>query len=68
MSVELDSSGNPPKFVAGERVTVLPLKLEATVIRQMKSYDGDESFWGNVTLQYDDGAVGVSNSWQLKKV
>lgn len=53
---------------AGDRVWVAPLKMEATVIQQRLSYDGDESFWGNVELQYDDGVKGVSNNWQLAKV
>ena len=57
-----------PKFLAGDRVYVIPLKMEATVIRQIKHYDGDEEFWGNVELQYDDGVKGVSNSWQLEKL
>lgn len=59
--------GNP-KFKPGERVFVLPLKVEATVIKQRVCYDGPESFWGNVELIYDDGAKGVSNSWQLRKL
>ena len=57
-----------PKFKQGDRVCVLPLKMEATVIRQIKHYDGDEEFWGNVELQYDDGIKGISNSWQLEKL
>jgi len=66
---ELDSDGNPPKFVYGDRVLVLPLDLMATVIRQQKCYDGiGYWFWGNVKLIYDDGVTGISNSWQLKKV
>ena len=57
-----------PKFKQGERVYVAPLKMEATVIRQIKHYDGPDEFWGNVELQYDDGVKGVSNSWQLEKL
>lgn len=63
-----DSKGNGPMWRAGDRVWVAPLKMEATVIQQRLSYDGDESFWGNVELQYDDDVKGVSNSWQLAKV
>ena len=57
-----------PKFLPGDRVFVLPLKMEATVIRQIKHYDGPDEFWGNVELQYDDGVKGVSNSWQLDRL
>lgn len=57
-----------PKFKAGDRVFVMPLKMEATVIQQRKSYDGDEEFWGNVELQYDDGEKGISHSWQVEKI
>ena len=64
-----DTDGNGPLWKPGDRVWVLPLKTEATVIRQLLSYDGpDYCFWGNVELQYDDGAKGVSNSWQIAKV
>ena len=57
-----------PKFKQSDRVYVHPLRMEATVICQMKHYDGDEEFWGNVELQYDDGIKGISNSWQLEKL
>lgn len=64
----LDSNGNPPEYKKGDRVYVKPLKMEATVIQQLLSWDYPESFWGNVELEYDDGIKGVSNSWQLKKL
>lgn len=63
-----DSQGKPPSFLPGDRVYVAPIKMEATVIKQMLSYDGAESFWGNLHLKYDDGEMGVSNSWQCKKI
>lgn len=65
---DIDSDGCGPKFRSGDRVYVLPMRCEATVIRQTLHYDGPESFWGNVELQYDDGIRGTSNSWQLEKV
>ena len=68
MSKEVDSNGNGPMWKPGNRVWIAPLKMEATVIKQCLSYDGEESFWGNVELQYDDGVKGVSNSWQIMKV
>ena len=68
MSKEVDSNGNGSMWKPGDRVWVAPLKMEATVIQQRLSYDGEESFWGNVELQYDDGVKGVSNSWQIMKV
>jgi hypothetical protein len=55
-----------PNYVAGDRVYVLPLKMEATVIRQVKHYDGDDEFYGNVELIYDNGEKGISNGWQVK--
>ena len=57
-----------PQYKHGDRVYVLPLKMEATVIRQRKCYDGAEEFWGNVELLCDDGIKVVSNSWQLEKL
>lgn len=64
----IDSNGNPPKFLKGERVYVHPNRLYATVIEQTLHYDYPESFWGNVLLQYDDGIKGTSHSWQIEKV
>ena len=63
-----DSDGRSPAFNEGERVYVLPLKMQATVIRQVLHYDYPESFWGNVELEYDDGVKGMSNCWQLEKL
>ena len=64
-----DSDGNGPMWRPGDRVWVAPLKMEATVIQQLPSYDGpDYWFWGNVELQYDDGTKGISNNWQIMKV
>ena len=57
-----------PTFLAGDRVYVSPVKMEATVIRQIKHYDGPDVFWGDVELQYDDGVKGRSHSWQVRKV
>lgn len=64
----IDSEGRGPKFYGGDRVFVKPLNTEATVIVQYLHHDGDDSFWGNVRLQYDDGTTGVSNAWQIEKV
>ena len=66
--MQVDDQGNGPMWRPGERVWVAPLKMEATVIQQQLSYDGDERFWGNVELQYDDGVKGISNNWQIMKV
>jgi hypothetical protein len=63
-----DSDGNGPMWKSGDRVWVAPLKMEATVIQQQLTYDGGESFWGNVELQYDDGTKGISNNWQIMRV
>ena len=68
MTEEVDSNGNGPMWRPGDRVWIAPLKMEATVIQQRLSYDGEESFWGNVELQYDDGVKGISNNWQIMKV
>lgn len=65
---EIDSEGRGPKFHRGDRVFVGPLKMEATVIRQVKHYDGPESFWGNLELVYDDGVKGHSNCWQCERI
>jgi hypothetical protein len=64
----LDSFGRGPDFQPRQRVYVGPLKMQATVIEQLLSYDYPESFWGNVRVRYDDGLEGVSNSWQLMAV
>ena len=68
MIKDLDDNGHGPSWRAGERAWVAPLRVEATVIQQRLSFDGNESFWGNVELLYDDGAKGVSNSWQLVRI
>lgn len=65
---DIDSSGCGPQFHPGDRVYVMPLGLEGTIIRQTKHYDGPESFWGNVEIRYDDGVFGISNSWQVRKI
>ena len=67
MLYEYEFDDEPP-FKTGDRVFVKPLNMEAVVIRQQKCYDGDEVFWGNVELHYDDGMKGISNSWQLEKL
>lgn len=66
--IQLDSTGKESDFKPGERVFVLPLKMEATVIEQFLHYDYPESFWGNVKLMYDDNVSGTANSWQLLKI
>lgn len=68
MTAQVDSNGHGPSWRAGERAWVAPFRVEATVVEQQLSYDGDESFWGNVELVYDDGVKGVSNSWQLVRI
>ena len=65
---EYDSEGNPPKFVKGDKVLVLPNKMKATVICQLLHYDLDESFWGNLELLYDDGEKGSSHCWQVERI
>jgi hypothetical protein len=68
MSNLVDTNGNGPMWKPGDRVWVAPLKLEATVIQQILGGDDEESFWGNVELQYDDGSKGISNSWQIMRI
>jgi hypothetical protein len=65
---QLDSAGKGPAFLPGDRVYVGPIKMEATVIRQVLHHDGPESFWGNLELLYDDGVKGESHCWQVKKI
>lgn len=65
---QVDSNGHGPRWKAGDRVWVAPLKMEATVVEQLLSWDYPESFWGNVVLRYDDGANGISNNWQLVEI
>jgi hypothetical protein len=68
MREKLDSDGRPASFHKGDRVFVIPVKMEATVIRQILHYDMYESFWGNLELEYDDGKKGTCNCWQVKRV
>ena len=65
---EIDSNGDPPQFKLGDRVLVEPNNMQATVVIQRLHYDGSETFWGNVLVEYSDGIRGTSNSWQLKKL
>ena len=44
MTKLVDTNGNGPMWKPGDRVWVAPLKIEATVIKQHLSYDGEESF------------------------
>lgn len=64
----IDSDGRGPKFYGGDRVFVGPANEEAMVIMQYLHYDGPDSFWGNVQVEYDDGEKRVCHSWQLEKV
>ena len=64
----VDSQGKSPEYKEGDRVWVGPMKMEATVIRQVLHWDYPDSFWGNLELLYDDGVKGTSNSWQCSKV
>ena len=66
--MKLDSNGNPSPYKSGDRVYVIPNKMEATVIEQILHYDYPEYFWGNLILKYDDGVEGISNSWQCRRV
>ena len=66
--MDKDSNGKGPEYKQGDRVYVNPLKMQATVIRQILHYDYPESFWGNLELLYDDGVKGTSNSWQCSRV
>lgn len=68
VSMDKDSNGKGPEYKQGDRVYVNPLKMQATVIRQILHYDYPESFWGNLELLYDDGVKGTSNSWQCSRV
>ena len=63
---KIDSSGQTAKYTPGTRVFVGPNGMVATVIKQHLHYDGPESFWGNVLVEYDDGIRGTCNSWQLQ--
>jgi hypothetical protein len=63
-----DDDIEPAPFQPGDRVYVAPAKLEATVIRQIRHYDGPESWWGNLELLYDDGIKGKCHCWQVKRV
>ena len=65
--IDYDDIESAP-FQPGDRVYVGPAKMEATVIRQIRHYDGPESFWGNLELLYDDGIKGKSHSWQVRKI
>jgi hypothetical protein len=63
-----DSDGSGPTYKKGDRVWVAPLKMEATVIKQILHYDGPETFYGNVQVKFDDGTTGTGNCWQMSKV
>lgn len=65
---EIDCEGKYAEFNPGDRVYVHPMKQEATVIKQILHYDMNDSFWGNLQLQYDDGIKGISHSWQCERV
>jgi hypothetical protein len=62
------NNDDPAPFQPGDRVYVAPAKMEAAVIRQIRHYDGPESWWGNLELMYDDGIKGTSHCWQVKRI
>lgn len=65
--MKLDSNGEPAPFEPGTRVYVIPLKMWATVVEQTLHHDCGETFWGNLALLYDDGIMGTSHCWQVKR-
>ena len=65
---KIDSSGQTAKFTSGTKVRVIPNQMQATVIKQHLHFDGPESFWGNVLVEYNDGIRGTCHSWQLKRI
>jgi hypothetical protein len=66
--MRFDSDGRDASYKPGDRVYVQPMRMEATVIKQVLHYDGDESCWGNLELQYDDGIKGTAHCWQCSRV
>lgn len=62
-----DSEGRYPEFFEGDIVYVIPLKVRAIVVQQILHYDGPETFWGNVEVEYTDGSRGMCHCWQLRK-
>ena len=66
--MRFDSDGRSASYKPGDRVYVQPMRMEATVIKQVLHYDGNESFWGNLELQYDDGVKGTAHCWQCSRV
>jgi hypothetical protein len=65
---EIDSDGRGPEYHAGDRVYLIPTKTEATIIKQIKHFDGWETFWGNVILECDDGSKIEANCWQCRRI
>lgn len=57
-----------PEYKAGDRVFVCPTKMPATVINQVRHFDGPEQFWGNLNVTYDDGSTDVCHCWQAKRL
>lgn len=65
---EIDSDGRGPEYHKGDRVYVHPIRMQATVIRQVLQHDYPESFWGNLELRYDDDIIGTSHCWQCERI
>lgn len=68
LNARLDSDGRSATYLPGDRVIVLPVKLEATVVTQVLHHDCGETFWGNIEVVFDDGTKGTCNGWQAKKL
>jgi hypothetical protein len=62
----LDSDGNKASFKNGDRVYVRCVDSSGVVVRQRLQYDGEESFWGNVIVDFGDSTAEF-NSWQVEK-
>ncbi len=58
----LDSDGNKAPFKNGDIVYVPCIESSGVVIRQRLQYDGEESFWGNVIVNFGD-LTAEFNSW-----
>jgi len=71
MGINRDSSGNLRSFYKGDRVKLLQVPWRGTmgtVVRQILHYDCDETFWGNLVVDWDGGVRGTCNCWQVEWV
>lgn len=66
--LERDSDGWLPSYVSGMMVYIVDQSKIARVIRSLLVESLNETYWGEVEVEYPNGEVGVVNNSQILRV